>query len=72
MPRGLDNTFLHYGIRNEDMDLIKALCEKHDLDFDWIKENILLKYHEKKVDVIEISDKDTETVINAALKSIKG
>lgn len=34
MAKGLDQKFLHYGIRKEDLDLIEALCEKHHIDFD--------------------------------------
>ena len=29
MAKGLDGKFLHYGIRKEDLDLIRTLCEKH-------------------------------------------
>ena len=56
MVKGLDNKFLHYGIRKKDMSLIEALCEKHELDFNWVSEEILRKYHAKKVDAIEITD----------------
>lgn len=41
MAKGLDQKFLHYGIRKEDLDLIEALCEKHHIDFDWLSEDIL-------------------------------
>ncbi len=37
--KGLDNSFLHYGIRWEDMSLIESLFTQHQLDFDWMKEN---------------------------------
>lgn len=71
MAKGLDNKFLHYGIRKEDMSLIKALCERHELDFNWVSEEILRKYHAKKVDVIEITDTETEAVIKAAIQQIR-
>ena len=29
MAKGLDGKFLHYGIRKEDLELIRTLCEKH-------------------------------------------
>ena len=45
MAKGLDGKFLHYGIRKEDLDLIRTLCEKHEIDFDWMSEEILRKYH---------------------------
>lgn len=47
--KGLDTTFVHYGIRKEDMDLIEVLCTEHKLDFDWVKEDLLKEFHEKKI-----------------------
>ena len=41
MAKGLDLKFLHYGIRKEDLELIRTLCEKYGLDFDWMSEEIL-------------------------------
>lgn len=67
----LDRQFLHYGIRQEDMQTIEELCQQHDLDFEWVKENILKAYHEKKVDKFELNDSDTEKVINAAINQLK-
>ena len=39
--KGLDTTFLHYGIRKEDMSLIETLCIEHKLEFEWVKEDLL-------------------------------
>ena len=71
MAKGLDQKFLHYGIRKVDLELIRTLCEKHGLDFEWMSEEILRKFHAVKVDKIEISDNDTEKVINDAIQLIK-
>lgn len=71
MRKTLDRQFLHYGIRQEDMQTIEELSAKHGLDFEWVKENILKAYHEKKVDKFEINDSDTERVINAAINQLK-
>ena len=71
MAKGLDQKFLHYGIRKEDLELIRTLCEKHGLDFEWMSEEILRKFHAVKVDKIEISDNNTEKVINDAIQLIK-
>ena len=60
MAKGLDLKFLHYGI-----------CEKYGLDFDWMSEEILRKFHAAKVDKIEISDSDTENIISAAIQLVK-
>ena len=71
MAQGLDHKFLHYGIREEDLALIKSICITHDIDFDWLSEEILKKYHAAKVDRIEMSDSDTETIINEAIQHLR-
>lgn len=70
---GLDNNFINYGIRSNDLKVIEALCQDNDtnLDFEWLKEDILREYHSKKMHDMEISDADTENVINKALQKIK-
>jgi hypothetical protein len=71
MNKGIDNKFVHYGIRREDLAMIEAICDADGIDFDWLSEEILKAYHAKKVDVIEISDSDTEEIIRAAIQKIK-
>ena len=48
MTKGLDASFVHYGIRQADLNLLEALAQKHQLDFEWIQEEILKKFHEQK------------------------
>lgn len=71
MAKGLDGKFLHYGIRKEDFELIRTLCEKHDIDFDWMSEEILRKYHAAKVERIEMNDEETEKIIAEAIALVK-
>lgn len=71
MAKGLDGNFLHYGIRKEDLELIRTLCEKHDIDFDWMSEEILRKYHAAKVERIEMNDEETEKIIAEAIALVK-
>lgn len=71
MAQGLDHKFLHYGIREEDLALIKSLCQAHEIDFDWLSEEILRKYHAAKVDKIEMTDSDTEAIINDAIQHLR-
>lgn len=71
MAKGLDGKFLHYGIRREDLELIRTLCEKHDIDFDWMSEEILRKYHAAKVERIEMNDEETEKNIAEAIALVK-
>jgi hypothetical protein len=69
--KGLDTTFLHYGIRKEDMSIIESLCTAHDIDFTWIQENLLKIYHERKIKDQDIPEKDVEKMIEKALQKIK-
>ena len=65
MAKGIDPKFVHYGIRKDD------LAMKEEIDFDWLSEDILKAYHAKKVDVIEMSDNDTEEIIRNAIQKIR-
>ncbi len=69
--KGLDTTFIHYGIRLDDMEIIKQLCVKHELDFDWVQDNLLKDFHEKKIRNQEIDEKSIEKLIDKALQKIK-
>lgn len=71
MAKGIDRKFVHYGIRKEDLSMIEAICDADGIDFDWLSEEILKEYHAKKVDVIEMSNGDTEEIIRAAINKIK-
>ena len=72
MANGLDGKFLHYGIRQEDLALIKTLCQKHELDATWVSEAILKRYHAAKVDQIEVSQEEIERILSEAIVYIKG
>ncbi|MEJ7829764.1 MAG: DNA modification system-associated small protein [Segetibacter sp.] len=69
--KGLDTTFVHYGIRKEDLNLIEVLCTEHKLDFDWIKDDLLKEFHERKVRDQEIDNLGIEKIIEKALVKIK-
>jgi hypothetical protein len=71
MKKGLDLTFVHYGIRKEDMALIETLCASHQLDFDWIKDDVLKAFHDKKTNNQDLEDKTIERLIDKALLKIK-
>ncbi|MBC5634224.1 DNA modification system-associated small protein [Parabacteroides hominis] len=71
MAKGIDPKFVHYGIRKDDLATIEAICEVEKIDFDWLSEEILKAYHAKKVDVIEMSDSDTEEIIRNAIQKIR-
>ena len=69
--KGLDTTFVHYGIRKEDVGIIEALCTEHQLDFEWVKEELLKEFHEKKIRNQDMDDKGIEKIIEKALLKIK-
>lgn len=69
--KGLDSTFLHFGIRKEDIRLIETICDKHELDFDWVKDFLIKQFHEKKIKNQEIDDKTVSQIIDKALQKIK-
>ena len=69
MKKGLDRCFLHYGIRQEDMEIIEAATRDADIDAEWMKEHILKPYNEARNDET-IDDKKLRKILNNALKKI--
>jgi hypothetical protein len=69
--KGLDTTFVHYGIRKEDMDLISVLCTEHQLEFEWVKVELLKEFHERKIRNQDVDEKSLEKIIEKALSKIK-
>lgn len=49
MKKSLDRTFLNYGIRQEDMQLIESACQSEGIDAEWLKDYILKPFHMKSV-----------------------
>jgi hypothetical protein len=72
MRKGIDRTFLHYGIRQEDMRLIEGACTTNEIDEDWLKEQILRPYQtEKSVSPTDtVEDRNVEKILKKALKQI--
>ena len=69
MNKGLDAMFMNYGIRKEDMDIIKDICEEAEIDFDWFKEYILKEYHELKMKNEELDSKSLQKILEKALSN---
>jgi hypothetical protein len=65
--KGLDTTFIHFGIRKEDMEIIKNLTEEQGLNFEWLQENILKEFHNLKINNEDIDSKKIEKIIEKAL-----
>jgi hypothetical protein len=69
--KGLDTAFVHYGIRRCDLDILEDLAGKHDLDFSWLQEQILGKYHEQKIKNDELDSRTLESLISKALDKLE-
>ena len=70
MKKGLDRTFIAYGIRTEDLDLIETLCTQHQLDFEWVKEEVLKAYHDARIRDRDLDTKGVEKLIERALNRL--
>jgi hypothetical protein len=69
--KGLDSLFVHYGIRQADMQVIEQLCEAAGIDADWLKEDLLKVYHEKKIKNEELDEKALKKILEKAIQKIK-
>lgn len=69
MKKGLDRCFLHYGIRQEDMNIIEQVCQQADVAAEWVKESILSPYTEARNEE-SIDDKRLRKLLNNAIKKI--
>ena len=71
MDRGLDRNFINYGIRQEDLGVIEKLCDEKGVSYEWLRDWVLGKYHERYNADTEVSDDDARVVLQNALKHIK-
>ena len=71
MRKSGDRCFLHYGIREEDMQLIEQFCQTEGIDAEWLKDEILKPYQEENNKEGGIEDRKMKSIINKALKKIK-
>lgn len=71
MNKGLDSSFVHYGIRKADLDLLEALATRHQLDFGWIQEEILKKFHEARAADRDLDEKALCKIVEKALTKLE-
>ena len=67
MDKGLDAMFMNFGIRSEDMIIIKNICDENEIDFEWFKDYILKEYHELKIKNEEMDSKILQKLLEKAL-----
>ena len=70
MRKGIDSTFLHYGVRKEDMALIEQSCHDVDIDAEWLKDNILKPYNEERNNQNVVEEKKLVKILKKALKNL--
>ena len=68
--KGIDSTFLHYGVRNEDMSLIEQACQDSDINTEWLKEQILKPYNEERNNQNFVEEKKLTKILKKALKNV--
>lgn len=73
MKKSLDRTFLNYGIRQEDMQLIESACQTEGIDADWLKDCILKPFQEERNNQNEpnLEEKKVQKILKKALKEIR-
>jgi len=73
MKKGIDKTFMDYGIRNEDLNVVVGACEMEGIDSEWLKECILKPYNmeKSKSEYPELREKDAEKIVKKAIEQIK-
>nr|WP_298561699.1 hypothetical protein [uncultured Prevotella sp.] len=73
MKKGLDRTFLNYGIREDDMMLIENACQSEGIDADWLKDCILKPFQDERNNQNEanLDEKKVARILKKALKEIK-
>ena len=69
MAKGIDRCFLHYGIRQEDMNVIEQVCESADIDAEWLKQYVLEPYNEERNNE-SLDDRKLKSIINKALTKL--
>lgn len=61
---------MHYGVRQEDMDIIEQACLDNSIDAEWLKDKILKPYHEERTNQEVESEKRLAKILKKALKEI--
>lgn len=68
--KSLDRTFLHYGVKQEDMELIEQACQDSDIDAEWFKEYILKAYNDERNNQNIVEERKRTRILKTALKNL--
>jgi hypothetical protein len=67
--KGLDSTFVHHGIRNDDLQILETIAQQYEIDGEWLK-SLLQAFHDKKTKNPEIDDKEISKLIEEYLNKL--
>ncbi len=68
--KAIDRTFLQYGVRKEDMELIEQTCQTNDIDAEWFKEYILKAYNDERNNQNFVEERKRTRILKTALKNM--
>lgn len=68
--KSIDSTFLHYGVQKSDMEIIEQACRDHEIDPEWLKDEILKPYNDLRNSSNYIDEKKIAKIVKKAIKSI--
>lgn len=68
--KSIDATFVHYGIRKDDLQLIETLCAQHELNSDWVK-GLLESYQTAATQDKALDDGGFKKLLDKELQKIK-
>ena len=68
--KGVENAFIQYGVRKDDLALLEILAQKHHVDFAWLQ-GLFRSLNTEKLKHEEIDDKAIERLMESALANIR-
>jgi hypothetical protein len=69
-PKAVDNTFVQYGVRKDDLALLEMLAQKHHVDFAWLQ-GLFRSLNTEKLKHEEIDDRTIERLMESALANLR-
>lgn len=67
--KGLDYTFVHHGIRQDDLKILEEIAFEYEIDKEWLK-GLLQSFHDKKTQNAEVEDNVITKLIEEHLNKI--
>lgn len=68
--KSIDNTFVQYGVRKDDLAVLEILAQKHGIDFGWLQ-TVFRGLNTEKLKHEDMDDKTVERLLESALENIR-